>query len=95
MVTKKDNEMKALKSYIDQKNTWNALFKGEQFETQTAKGRQRIAQSLDADLSPENLTCDGELPRAEVNRRYKELTAAAKDLIKLDPTVAQFMYEFA
>jgi hypothetical protein len=95
MVTKKDNEMKALKSYIDQKNKWNALFKGEQFETQTAKGRQRIAQSLDADLSPENLTCDGELPRAEVNRRYKELTAAAKDLIKLDPTVAQFMYEFA
>ena len=87
--------MKALKSYIDQKNKWNALFKGEQFETQTAKGRQRIAQSLDADLSPENLTCDGELPRAEVNRRYKELTAAAKDLIKLDPTVAQFMYEFA
>ena len=87
--------MKALKSYIDQKNKWNALFKGEQFETQTAKGRQRIAQSLDADLSPENLTCDGELPRAEVNRRYKELTAAAKDLVKLDPTVAKFMYEFA
>jgi hypothetical protein len=95
MVTKKENEMKALKSYIDQKNKWNAIFKGEQFETQTAKGRQRIAQSLDADLSPENLTCDGELPRAEVNRRYKELTAAAKDLVKLDPTVAKFMYEFA
>ena len=86
--------MKALQAYIDQKNKWNALFKGEQFETKTAKGRQRIADSLDADLSPENLTCDGELPRAEVNRRYRELTAAAKDLVKLDPNMAQFMYEF-
>ena len=86
--------MKALQAYIDQKNKWNALFKGEQFETKTAKGRQRIADSLDADLSPENLSCDGELPRAEVNRRYRELTAAAKDLVKLDPNMAQFMYEF-
>jgi hypothetical protein len=86
--------MKALQAYIDQKNKWNALFKGEQFETKTAKGRQRIADSLDADLSPENLSCDGELPRAEVNRRYRELTAAAKDLVKLDPSMAQFMYEF-
>ncbi len=24
-------------------------------------------------LSPENLTCDGELPRAEVNRRHASL----------------------
>ena len=87
--------MKALQAYIDQKNKWNALFKGEQFETKTAKGRQRIADSLDADLSPENLSCDGELPRAEVNRRYRELTAAAKYLVKLDPSMAQFMYEFS
>jgi hypothetical protein len=50
---------------------------------------------IDSSLSPENLTCDGELPRTEVNRRYKELTGAAKDLIKLDPSVAQYMYEFA
>ncbi len=85
--------MKALQAYIDQKNKWNALFKGEQFEFKTAEGRQRIAESIDCELSPENLTCDGELPRAEVNRRYKALTSAAKDLIKLDPSVAKFMYE--
>ena len=87
--------MKALQAYIDQKNKWNALFKGEQFETKTAKGRQRVADMIDAALSPENLTCDGELPRAEVARRYRELTAAAKDLVKLDPSMAQFMYEFS
>ena len=85
--------MKALQTYIDQKNKWNAIFKGEQFEIQSAKGRQRIADSLDADLSPENLTCDGELPRAEVKRRWNALASAARDLKQLDPTVK--MFEFA
>jgi hypothetical protein len=95
MLNKTENAMKALQAYIDQKNKWNALFKGEQFEVKTAEGRRRVAQSIDCELSPENLTCDGELPRSEVDRRYKALTSAAKDLIKLDPSVAKFMYEFA
>lgn len=86
--------MKALQAYIDQKNKWNAIFKGEQFEVKTAKGRQRVAQSIDADLSPENLTCDGELPASQVRARYASLTKAAKDLIALDPAVQQYIYEF-
>jgi hypothetical protein len=48
---------------------------------------------IDAALSPENLTCDGELPRAEVNRRYRELMGAAKQLKKLDPSVKFYEYE--
>jgi hypothetical protein len=86
---------KALAKFIEDKNRWNSFFKGEQYEVETAQGRCRVAQMIDAALSPENLTCDGELPRAEVNRRYKELTTAARELIKLDPSVAQFMYEFS
>lgn len=85
--------MKALNAYIDQKNRWNAIFKGAQYEIKTAEGRQRVADSLDADLSPENLTCDGELPRSQVQARYKALTSAARDLQKLDPSVK--FYEFA
>jgi hypothetical protein len=85
--------MNALQAYVDQKNRWNALFKGEQYEIQTAKGRQRVADSLDADLSPENLTCDGELPRSQVQARYKQLTSAARDLQKLDPSIK--FYEFS
>ena len=85
--------MKALTAYIDQKNKWNKLFKGKQYEIATAKGRQEVADSLDADLSPENLTCDGELPRSQVQARYKALTGAARDLQKLDPSVK--FYEFA
>jgi hypothetical protein len=49
---------------------------------------------IDAKLSPENLSCDGELPRSQVQARYRALTGAAQDLIKLDPSMAQFMYEF-
>lgn len=85
--------MKALQAYVDQKNKWNKLFKGAQFDLSTAKGRQRVADSLDCDLSPENLTCDGELPRSQVQARYKALTSAARDLQKLDPSVK--FYEFA
>jgi hypothetical protein len=90
--------MRALTTFIDNKNRYASLFRGQRteplYEVQTAAGRKRVADMIDSDLSPENLSCDGELPRAEVNRRYRELTAAAKDLVKLDPTVAQYMYEF-
>jgi hypothetical protein len=85
-------KVSALTAYVDQKNRWNAIFKGEQFEFQSAKGRQRIASALDADLSPENLTCDGELSRSQVQARYQQLTTAARQLVALDPSVK--MYEF-
>jgi hypothetical protein len=85
--------MKALQAYIDQKNRWNAIFNGAQYEINTSQGRQRVADSLDSDLSPENLTCDGELPRSQVQARYRQLTAAAKELKQLDPSVK--FYEFA
>jgi hypothetical protein len=85
--------MTALQKYIDQKNHWNSFFKGEQYEIQTAKGRQRVADMIDSALSPENLTCDGELPRAEVNRRYNELMTVAKQLKQLDPSVKFYEYE--
>jgi hypothetical protein len=85
--------MKALQEFIAQKNHWNSFFNGEQYEIKTAKGRQRVADMIDAALSPENLTCDGELPRAEVNRRYKELATAAKQLKKLDPNVTFYEWE--
>ena len=84
--------MKALQTYVDNKNRWNAIFKGEQFELESAAGRQRVADSLDADLSPENLTCDGELSRKEIEMRFRFLKQAADQLTALDPQVK--MYEF-
>ena len=85
--------MSALTQFVAQKNHWNSFFNGEQYEIKTPAGRQRVADMIDAALSPENLTCDGELPRAEVNRRYKELISAARALKRLDPSVTFYEYE--
>jgi hypothetical protein len=87
--------MKALQAYIDRQNKWNAMFGNHTpYEVATAAGRKRVAEMIDCALSPENLSCDGELSRSQVQARYRELNGAARDLVKLDPTVAQYMYEF-
>jgi hypothetical protein len=84
--------MSYLTKFVDHKNAFASLFKQPQLSIQNAQDRQRIAEMLDGALSPENLTCDGELSRAEINRRYRELSGAAKELTALDPSVK--MYEF-
>ncbi len=83
--------MKRLKAYVERKNQWNAIFGGK--AVVIGKDNQRIADMIDAELSPENLTCDGELPRSQVQARYRALTAAANELRRLDPTVK--FYEFS
>ena len=86
--------MKELKAYVEQQNQWNAIFKGRQYNLANPADRQSLAQKIDSDLSPENLSCDGELTRSQVQARYRELNGAARDLVRLDPSVAQFMCEF-
>jgi len=81
-----------LENYVDGINRWGKLFGNAPLSLLNAKDRQRIADRIDADLSPENLTCDGELPRAEVNRRFQMLTRAAQELKSIDPAVT--FYEF-
>lgn len=86
--------MKALNQFVNDYNSFDVkFFKANPIDLNKAADRQRVADMIDCKLSPENLSCDGELPRAEVNRRYRNLTACAKDLLKLDPTVK--FYEFA
>ena len=86
-------KVSALTTYLDRKNAFAKIFGSRQLSLQNAVDRQAIADSIDADLSPENLTCDGELSRSQVQARYKTLTKAAKELQKLDPSVK--FYEFA
>jgi hypothetical protein len=87
-------KVSALTSYVDRKNTFGKLFNSKftQLSLQNAADRQRIANMIDAELSPENLTCDGELSHSEVNARYNELMAVAKELQKLDPSVKFYDY---
>jgi hypothetical protein len=84
--------MKNLKAYVDQKNRWDTIFGTPALDLTNPKDRQRIAESIDSDLSPENLSCDGELPMTQVRARYRQLTAAARELQQLDPTVKFYEY---
>ena len=85
--------MSALKKYLDRKNAYATIFGAKALTLDSAVDRQKIADSIDSDLSPEMLTCDGELPRSMVQARYKELMSAAKQLKKLDPSVTFYEYE--
>jgi len=85
--------MKQLNAFVAKANQWNAIFKGTQYSLSTHADRQRLADKIDADLSPENLTCDGELPRSAVQARYRELTTVARQLKQLDPAVKFYEFE--
>jgi hypothetical protein len=85
--------MSALQKYLDRKNAYGTLFGAKELTLKNASDRQKIADSIDCDLSPENLTCDGELPRSLVQARYNELMSAAKQLKKLDPSVKFYEFE--
>ena len=79
--------MKALEAYVNSKNKWNAIFGSKQYDLSNARDCQQLAECIDNELSPENLTCDGELSRAEVQRRYKTLIKVAQELKAFDVNV--------
>lgn len=69
-------------------------------QTQVRKVRfqQEILEDLrdvECELSPENLTCDGELPRSQVTKRRRALLAKRAELVKelgREPSFAE-LYE--
>jgi hypothetical protein len=76
-----------LETYVEQKNTWTRIFKGKELSLLNSNDRQAIANSIDADMSPENLTCDGELPPAMVREKMRRLTRCAEELLSIDASV--------
>ena len=81
-----------LEAYVESKNKWRAIFGQPALSLLNAADRQAIADDIDCELSPENLTCDGELTRSQVQAKYNKLTRCAQELLSIDPSV-QF-YEF-
>jgi hypothetical protein len=79
--------------FVDRENAFAKIFGRQPLNIQSAGDRQKIADRIDSALSPENLTMDGEISAAEVNRRYRHLMGAAKELQRLDPSVK--MYELS
>ncbi len=73
-----------LTAFVDRKNAFS--FGGKLLSLQSAADRQTIAELIDSELSPENLSCDGEISVTETRRKLKSLTKAGNQLLKLDPT---------
>ena len=81
-----------IESYVERKNSWAKIFKGKQYSLLSAVDRQAIAGMLDADLSPENLTCDGEVRGAELQAKARYLNRCAAELVSIDPSVTFYEY---
>ncbi len=80
--------MSALKEYVDRKNAWSKIF-GEK-PMVIGRDNQKIANALDADMSPENITCDGERPASQVRELSRFYRQVATELKAIDSTVKLF-----
>ena len=80
--------MRALERYVQQRNEIRALFKSRPLTLLDRKDRQTLADDISSALSPENLTCDGELPRSVVQKKWQMLTQVRQQLQTLDPQVS-------
>ena len=78
-----------LNSYVDQKNWVRRMFKKPELVASnlSAQDVQELLMGIEADLSPENLTCDGELSRSEVAERSAYLKSAQRELLKKFPNI--------
>ena len=73
--------MQNLKNFIDDNNRWIAFFNTAPMTFPLSQTQVNdLARTLDSKLSPENLHCDGEISRAEANRKYKYLSRVAQEL---------------
>jgi hypothetical protein len=81
--------MRYLKQYLDERvNFWRVNIDKKPaltVDTMTLADANRLAESLVGDMSPENISCDGELSRSQVQARYRLYTNAAQELIAKFP----------
>ena len=82
----------ALEEYVAHRNRIRAIFGEPELSLLGANDRKIIAQFIDGDLSPENLTCDGELPANVVRQKHAYLCRCAQELMSIDNTIS--FYEF-
>ena len=76
-----------IEQYVEQKNSWGKIFGSKPLSLLSAADRQKIANSLDADLSPENLTCDGEVRGAALRQKAAYLNRCVEELLSIDPSL--------
>jgi hypothetical protein len=87
--------MRKLNQFIDDQNRWNELFNRAPITFPLCQADvDDLAKTIDAKLSPENLTCDGERSRTEsirignyLNDVLDELNAYCDTNKLTEPTV--------
>ena len=73
--------MKNLKAYVENQNRWNAIFGESPMQLPLSQaGVTKIAKSIDAGLSPENLHCDGEISAGQARKKYNQYQRVLKEL---------------
>jgi hypothetical protein len=73
--------MQYLKHYIDEMNTWGSFFNSPPINFPLSQVQVNdIANKLDADLSPENLHCDGEISRTQAQNKYNYYGKVIREL---------------
>ena len=78
--------MSHLKEYVEGLNRMSAIFgDGDNIDLDNLSdiNAQVIFSNIEGDLSPENLTCDGELPAAQVRRKSKMLKGCIMELMAM------------
>jgi hypothetical protein len=82
--------MRYLTQYLTQYNFGRRFFDKKPdvlVATMTIDEANDLAENMSAAWSPENLTCDGELSHAQVQRKAREIRNAAHELITLFPNL--------
>ena len=74
--------MKNVQHYIDNRNQWNSFFPNSKQITFPLDQNtvNDLARSLDGDLSPENLHCDGEISATQAQNKYNYYGRVIKEL---------------
>jgi hypothetical protein len=75
-------KLKNLSKFVENENRMAEYFGGKVIDINaiTDEDAQKLWNRLDSNLSPENLTCDGELRGAKLRARYNYFKGAMKEL---------------
>lgn len=75
---------KRLEKWLGQRNKFRSIFGSKPLPMPTTPEECKpLFDILAGELSPENLCCDGELPRNQVIKKKRELDGAWADLEKI------------
>lgn len=84
----------SLKKYVERQNLvnslWNNTLRPMDIKALTDANKAYLAERLSMDLSPEALTCDGELRGAKLQAKINMLRKAVKELEAMGVAVEEY-----